>query len=97
MVSYTHVWTGTSPVGTVGVQVSNDFSITPTGQILNAGTWTTYSFLSAGSYVTTVAVTGNAGSVAIELPQIAFYAVRAIYTFSSGTGTLNSYINGKVQ
>ncbi len=97
IISYQFVWTGSSPVGTVGVEVSNNYSLDPTGNISNAGTWTTYYFLiGAGTYATSIAVSGASGSAIIELPNIGFYAVRAIYTRSSGTGTLDVTINGKV-
>lgn len=98
MVSYQFVWTaGSTPVGTVGVQVSNDYSLDATGTVSNAGTWSTYYFLnSSGSFVTTLSVSGNTGNAIIELPNVAFYAVRAIYTRTSGSGTLNAIINAKV-
>lgn len=99
MISYQFIWSaGASPVGTVGLQVSNDFSLNATGNIANAGDWSTYWFLkSDGTYVTTLAVSGNSGSLYIEVPAVASYAIRAVYTFGSGTGTLNTWINGKVQ
>ena len=98
ILSYQFVWTaGSSPIGTVGVQVSNDFSIDPTGTISNAGTWSTYYFLiGAGTYATSIAVSGSTGNAIIELPTLSFYAIRPIYTRSSGTGTLNVILNGKV-
>lgn len=97
VVGYTFIWTaGSTPVGTVGVQISNDFSLTPTGQISNPGTWSTYTFVIGTTAGTTAAVSGNSGSTYIEIPASGFYAIRPIFIFSSGSGTLNAWINGKV-
>lgn len=98
MISYQFVWTvGSTPVGTVGVQVSNDFSLDAVGSISNAGTWSTYYFIkSDGTVVTSLSVSGSTGNAIIELPNVSFYAVRAIYTRTSGTGTLDALVCGKV-
>lgn len=98
IISYQFVWSnGSSPIGTVGVQVSNNYSLDATGTVANAGDWTAYYFLvAAGTYATTIAVSGASGSAIIELPSIGFYSVRPIYTRSSGTGTMDVTINGKV-
>ncbi len=96
MVSYAFSWAGTSPVGTVSVQVSNDYAVDAQGNVQVSGTWNTLSFLAAGSYVTTLAVTGTTGNTYIDIPQTSAYAIRAIYTFTSGTGSLQATINGKV-
>ncbi len=96
MVSYGFSWAGTSPVGTVSVQASNDYSVDAQGNAQVAGTWNTLYFLSAGSYVTTLAVSSNTGNTYIDIPQISAYAIRAIYTFTSGVGTLQATVCGKV-
>lgn len=98
MLSYQFVWTaGSSPIGTIGVQVSNDYALDSTGTVSVAGTWSTYYFLvSAGTYATSISVSGSTGNAIIELPTLSFYAVRPIYTRSSGSGTLNVILNGKV-
>lgn len=96
MLSYSYSWAGTSPSGSISVQVSNDYSLDPTGTVLNAGTWNTITFLSGGSLVTSAAVSGNTGVGGIDVFQTGFYAIRTLYTFVSGTGTLQAYINGKV-
>ena len=41
MISYQASWAGTTPVGTISVQLSNDFSLNADGTVHNAGTWTT--------------------------------------------------------
>lgn len=95
-VSFAFKWAGTSPVGTVSIQASNDYALEPDGSVANAGTWTTLSLEYNGAVVTTVPVSGNSGNGIVELQKINTYAVRPIYTFTSGVGTLTCIINGKV-
>ena len=95
-VSYGISWAGTSPVGTVSVQVSNDYSLNPNGTVNNTGTWTVLTVQYQGSAVTTIPVTGNTGNGFIDIDTIAAYAIRLIYTAGSGVGTLTATINGKV-
>ncbi len=90
LVSYSMFWTGASPVGTISVQVSNDYSQNANGSVKNAGTWNTLP-LSA-----LTAVTGNSGVGFIDIDANAGYALRLAYTATSGTGTLNALINAKV-
>lgn len=96
MFSYSYSWTGSSPVGAVSVQFSNDYSIDSKGAVLNAGTWNTISFASSGSIVTSIAVSGNSGNGLIDIFQTGCYATRTIFTYTSGSGTLQAFINGKV-
>lgn len=96
MLSYAYSWTGTSPVGAVSVQISNDYSVDTQGNTSVAGTWNTITFYSAGSAVTSVAVSGNSGNGQIEVFQTGAYAIRTVYASTSGTGTLQCTINGKV-
>ena len=94
--SYGISWTGTTPVGTVSVQASNDYSLNPNGVTVdNAGTWTTLTLEYNGGLVTTVPVSGNSGNGFIDVTTGA-YAVRLIYTAASGTGTIVATIVGKV-
>jgi hypothetical protein len=93
--SYAFKWTGTSPVGTVSVQLSNDYSLNADGTLKNAGTWNTATLSYNGSNVTTVPVSGNSGNGFIEVTTNA-YASRVIYTAGSGTGSLSAIVNGKV-
>lgn len=90
MVSYTVAWTGSSPVGVVTVQASNDYTQNADGTVRNAGTWVTLPLSSTAS------VSGNTDSGVIDIDATAIYALRLIYTPVSGTGTLNATINGKV-
>lgn len=94
--SYSLAWTGTSPVGTVSVQFSNDYSLNPNGTVDNAGTWNTATLNLNGSAVTTVPISGNTGNAFIDIEGTGAYAMRLIYTAGSGTGSLTVIVNGKV-
>lgn len=89
MMSYNAVWTGTSPVGTLSVEVSNDYSQNAAGVVVNPGDWTTLPSLS-------LSITGNTGSAFLDIFQTGAFAIRLRYTRASGTGMLTAYFNGKV-
>ncbi len=97
MANYSASWAGTTPVGTLAVQASNDFAIDPAGNVLVAGTWNTLTLNYQGTPVQSIPVTGNTGSAMIDIDAISSYAIRLIYTFASGTGTINALIVCKVQ
>jgi len=88
-VSYSVSFTG-SPTGTFTVQVSNDYVQNPDGSAKVAGNWVTVP-LSA-----TASATGAPDIGFIDIDDIAAYAIRLVYTPSSGSGTLNAVVNGKV-
>lgn len=90
LVSYAVTWSGTSPVGTVTVEVSNNYSQNTDGTTKNPGTWDTLP-LSAPT-----GVSGNTGSGFIDIDANAGHALRLVYTAASGTGTMNVTVNGKV-
>jgi hypothetical protein len=94
-ISYTLIWSGT-PVGNFSVEVSNDYSENPGGTVRNAGTWVPLTFNVAGSSVSTVAAGGAAGTGFFDIDGVAAYAIRLSYAATSGSGTLNAYVNGKV-
>lgn len=96
MISYAVKWVGTTPVGTISVQVSNDYSQNADGTVLNAGTWNTITFEYNGATATTVPVSGNTGNGFIDIDATAAYAIRLIYTRASGTGAMTVVVNGKV-
>lgn len=98
MLSYGYSWTGTTPVGAVSVEVSNDYKVGPNGAALNAATatWNTLTFLYNGALVTSIPVTGNAGNGQIDIFQTGAYAIRTKYTKTSGTGTIQATVNCKV-
>lgn len=90
MLSYSYAWAGTSPVGEVSVEVSNDYTQNADGTVRNAGNWSTLPLSTAAS------VTGNTGVGQIDIDQIGAYAIRTKYTRTSGVGTLNAILVGKV-
>lgn len=90
MISYQIIWTsGSTPIGVVTVQVSNNYELNKDGTVRNAGTWTTIDGISE-------AISGNSGSGFIDIDQHAGYAMRLVYTRTSGSGTLNVVVVGKV-
>lgn len=96
LVSYTFSWSGTAPVGTLKIQVSNDYSIDAQGNVSSAGNWSDVSFTTGTGTAASVAVSGTTGTTNINSPLIGSYAIRAVYTRTSGTGTLQGYVCGKV-
>lgn len=96
MIAYGFSWTGTTPVGTIAIQVSNDYAVDPGGVVSNAGTWTALDLIYGGTVVSTVPVTGNTGNGMIDV-ETGSYAIRAVYTRTSGTGTLQCKLCSKVQ
>jgi len=94
---YTYSWSGTAPIGAVSIQISNDYELNPDGRTAkNPGTWTTAFFTLNGSTVVNSApITGNSGEGAIEFSSGA-WAIRTVYTATSGVGSLQAIFNGKV-
>lgn len=90
MIGYDISWTGSTPVGTMSVQVSNTYSENADGSVKNTGNWTTLT-LSAPT-----AVSGNTGNGFIDVDATGAYAIRLVYTRASGTGTMNATITAKV-
>lgn len=86
---------GSTPIGTITLQGSDDYSLDSSGVVSNAGTWTGMDVSVSGVTVTTVPVTGNSGSIIIEF-QTGVNALRIFYTRSSGTATMNAIITAKV-
>lgn len=90
LISYSITWSGTSPIGLMAVQVSNDYSVFPDGIVNNPGTWNSLPLS------TTPSISGNTGNGFIDIDLNGAYAVRLTYTFTSGTGTLNAIVAAKV-
>lgn len=90
MISYDISWTGTAPVGAMSVQVSNTYSVNSDGTVRNAGNWTTLT-LSAPT-----PVSGATGNGFIDVDATGAFAMRLVYTRTSGTGTMNATITAKV-
>ena len=97
MIGYSFSWSGSTPVGTLQVQVSNDYALSAQGtSVANAGTWTTLTLNYQGSAVQTIPVTGNTGTAFIDIDATGAYAMQVVYTKASGTGTLQGIVNAKV-
>lgn len=96
MLSYALSWTGSTPIGTISVQGSNDYTQNAEGGAGNAGTWTTLVLSSSGTPTTSLPITGNTGTAAVDITATAFYALRLIYTKTSGTGTVQCVAAAKV-
>lgn len=80
-------WNGTAPIGVIAIQVSADYAADEFGNVTNPGNWFTLP--------TSPAVTGNTGSVYVDLNQMSAPWIRAVYTKTSGTGTLNAFVTAK--
>lgn len=89
MISYDISWSGSSPIGTAVVQISNTYSENADGSVRSAGNWTNIP-------LTLAAVTGNTGIGFIEVPDNTSYAIRLLYTKTSGSGTMQAFVKGKV-
>ena len=94
--SYALAWSGSTPVGTVSIQGSNDYSLNGVGATSNAGTWTTLTVSYNGNNVTSIAISGNTGNGVIDINNTSLYAIRLVYTAGSGTGNITAVANGKV-
>lgn len=90
MISYDISWTGTAPVGIMSVQVSNTYTQNGNGSVRNAGNWTTLTLSS------TPTVSGSTGNGMIDVDATGAYAMRLVYTRTSGTGTMSATISAKV-
>lgn len=94
-ISYDISWTG-SPVGTFSVQVSNSYSENADGSVGNAGNWYT---LPTTYFLFPIPVpSGSPGNGFIDLTTVTnAYAIRLVYTATSGTGSLTVLPCAKVQ
>lgn len=97
LISYQLSWLGTTPIGTVRVQGSNDFSLFANGQVNNPGTWTTLEVsVNGGPPIASIPISGNAGSGIIDILPTAIYAIRVTYIAGSGVGTMSAVVAAKV-
>lgn len=96
MVNYAVTWSGTSPVGTLALEFSNDYSLNPNGTANNAGTWDIVPLNVNGSFQTSASISGNTGNGMIDVQATGAYACRLLYTTVSGTGTMTITVAGKV-
>jgi hypothetical protein len=82
-------FTGT-PVGTFSIEVSIDYAQDFNGNVLNAGNWVPVNLMPVP------VASGAAGSVYVDLHLVSFPWIRAVYTRTSGSGTLNGFISAKM-
>jgi hypothetical protein len=94
--SYELSWTGAAPIGTASIQFSNDYSLGADGKTANAGNWVTATLSLNGAPVSSIPISGSPGNAFIDIDKTAAYAVRLVYTKTSGTGTLKATVNAKV-
>lgn len=92
-ISYDISWTG-SPVGTFSVEVSNTVVLGPNGSVIQAGNW--YVIPSAALVGSLPVPSGSPGNGFIDVIGTEAYAVRIIYTATSGTGSLTVVAAAKV-
>lgn len=78
-VGYLVEWSGTSPSGTISVEVQSG----PSG-------WCPLDFGSP------ISVSGNSGSIVLNINQIPFENIRVSYAATSGSGLLNVTLSSKV-
>lgn len=90
MMSYSYTWVGTTPIGVITVEVSDDYAQNSDGTVKNAGTWTALPLSALTN------VSGNTGAGFIDIDMLGAQAIRTVYTFTSGTGILNAIFKGKV-
>jgi len=78
-------WSG-SPVGTFALQVSGDYEQDMFGNVQNAGTWVTLTTLTTAG--------GNPAGIDLQGMGAPWY--RVVYTKTSGSGTLQGFLTGKM-
>jgi len=81
-------WSG-SPVGSFSVQVSMDHKEDIEGNIVVPGHWIDIPLNP------TISAVGMADVAYIDLNQLSAMYLRVVYTASSGSGTLDAFVNAK--
>lgn len=90
LISYGISWSGSSPVGEMIVEVSNDYEQNVDGSVKVAGNWTPLPL------DTTASVSGNIDSGFIDIDLQGGFALRLRYDRTSGTGTMQATVSAKV-
>ena len=88
-----------SPVGTFSVQVSADYNQDYQGNVMNAGSWVTVpvTYWNGTTFVDSTTIPTTVSSpVFVNLNQLSAPWVRVVYTFASGSGSLNIWVCGKM-
>jgi len=91
-------WTGV-PVGNFQIQVSADFARdNTTNTVSNPGNWVPLllSYWNGTAFVTSTTVPTSVGSpIYLDLALLSAPWIRAVYTKTSGTGSLNAVLTAK--
>ncbi len=83
------IWySGATPVGAINLQGSNEV----VDSFTSVASWTD---LSTSIYTGSVALSGNTGSYLYNIPTAGFRWLRAVYTRTSGSGSLDINFSGK--
>lgn len=98
-IGYQFSWTG-SPVGEFAIQVSADYAQDEFGNVTSTGNWVplvfTYWDDAGQTFVTDLSIPTSVGSpIYFDLALLSAPWIRAVYTKSSGTGTLTGTITAK--
>lgn len=81
-----------APSGNFQIQVSIDYNQDINGNVINAGNWVPVT-LSSGSVN---ANTSLGSPIYVDLNQLSAPFIRVVYVRTSGSGTLNAFISGKM-
>ncbi len=81
-------WTG-APTGVFSIQVSMDHREDIEGNVVVAGHWVSVILNPS------ITASGSADDAYIDLNQLSAAYVRIVYTATSGTGTLDAFVNAK--
>lgn len=84
-----NILTGTA-TGTLDVQISNDY-LAVNGSVKNAGNW-----ISLGSSYQVTVTSGQPANIYWDINQMSAMSIRLLWTRSSGTGTYDAIITGKM-
>lgn len=79
-----------TPTGTFDVQVSADYAQDEFGNVTNVGNWISLDLTPSP------AASGSASQIYIDIAGLSAPWIRVKYTRTSGTGTLNTYVTGKM-
>lgn len=96
-IGYQFNWSG-SPVGLISIEVSADHKQDAQGNVTVAGNWVPllFSYWNGSAFVTATSIPTSVGSpVYIDLALLSAPWIRAKYTKTSGTGTINAFITAK--
>ena len=82
-----------SPNGNLKVQASLDYAQDYLGNITNTGNWVDlYLSVNGAAPAVNIAIPTNTTPILVDLTVVSMPYVRAVYTRSSGTGTLNGFV-----